>query len=926
MSDDRSKLIDVFNDALALDPSTRAAFVRERCADEATAEEVFALLRWHQETTDSPDTALSASAFGSLGAALRAVAAARPLDPAVADSGFAVGTRLGAFEILERIGAGATSVVYRARQLALAGREVALKVCSTLGLEADDVDRFRQEAAIAARLDHPNLVQVFDSGEDQERGLLFYAMRLVRGPTLAAFALQRGVAHEGDPRFLVARAHEIAKGLGALHAAGLVHRDVKPGNIVLDDDAGGMRAVLVDFGQVQSVTMAPHATRRFTPSYAAPEIVAAKLVDGRADVFGLGVTLYDLLSGQPPAAQPAQVRTRVSLGRIAPHLDTALVDLVMAAVAEDPAARPADGAAFAARLGAWLDAPRSATSFRARRRRRRLLTSIGAIGFVATLGFVGIVASRRAVRAGDLATLVQVAGWLPDSCLGWVGLDADASAVVRGMVAAHRERGEAAAVRLLGAHIARDGPERHPMLLRTLENGCAAAIDLSTYWDVAARVLLERPAQSVAEQASLARLAGLARGLLELPHAMELWGCALTVLAGCGDHVDLVALVRVAEQRASDGDEKAADDARLACRAVQAIAANQQRRGAAWPGSAAMVALVQQLERLPSASLGALAFQVEAARSGAAEALAFAARAAGDATGARDILAARAAPTPFERAAAADLVLRAELAAWLGDGPPVPTATTLLAESAPALTCYRFGLLVGAYGDDAFTQARQTQLVALCNTLAIAPALARERFAAGCAWAAAARNGIRDDLTPDPGTGLVAVELALPAALVAVPMATAQLSSADDIAQWTLTCSPALVSGEGMSIATRAARVMEDEVEIGQRYLGLGLPGRSAVELGFTATARPEVTMAVEIWAQLGARQLVRGGGDAALDVMLDDQIVQSGLRFHGTTESRLRVVIGRNVVSAPHRLRIVLSDDSTTTVRLYGVRVFCRD
>ena len=83
--------------------------------------------------------------------------------------------------------------------------------------------------------------------------------------------------------------------------------------------------------------------------------------------------------------------------------------------------------------------------------------------------------------------------------------------------------------------------------------------------------------------------------------------------------------------------------------------------------------------------------------------------------------------------------------------------------------------------------------------------------------------------------------------------------------------------------------------------------------------------MAVEIWAQLGARQLVRGGGDAALDVMLDDHIVQSGLRFHGTTDGRFRVVVGRNVVSAPHRLRVALRDDSTTTVRLYAVRVFCR-
>ena len=416
-------------------------------------------------------------------------------------------------------------------------------MCSTLGLAADDVDRFRQEAAIAARLDHPNLVQVFDSGEDRERGLLFYAMRLVRGPTLAAFASRRE-APEGDPRFLVARAHEVAKGLGALHTAGLVHRDVKPGNIVLDAEAGGMRAVLVDFGQVQSMTMAPHATRRFTPSYAAPEIVAAKLVDGRADVFGLGVTLYDLLSGQPPAAQPAHVRTRVSLGRIAPHLDLTLVDLVMAAVAEDPAARPADGTALAFRLGAWLDESRPATSVRARRRRRWLLTSIGVVAVAVMLGFVGMTVCRRAVRGGDLATLVKVAGWLPDSCLGWVGVDTDASVVVRGILAAHRERGEAAALRLLGAHIARDGPERHSMLLRTLENGCAAAVDVSAYWDVAARVLLERPAQSVAEQVSLARLVGLARGLLELPHTMELWGCALTVLAGCGDK-EVVPLIEV---------------------------------------------------------------------------------------------------------------------------------------------------------------------------------------------------------------------------------------------------------------------------------------------------------------------------------------------------------------------------------------------
>jgi len=218
-----------------------------------------------------------------------------------------IGRQVADYRIESKLGRGGQGVVYLAEHIHL-GRKVALKVLvEELANDPSFRRRFLREARVAASLDHPNVLDVYDAGEQD--GRLFLAVRLVRGSDLAALIEREGPM---SPHRAVELLEPVAQALDAAHEAGLVHRDVKPGNILVEPAAGrrAERVYLADFGLTKplasgqdprgsgSLTMAGYFVG--TPDYAAPEQIEGKEVDGRVDVYSLGCVLYHCLVGRVP--------------------------------------------------------------------------------------------------------------------------------------------------------------------------------------------------------------------------------------------------------------------------------------------------------------------------------------------------------------------------------------------------------------------------------------------------------------------------------------------------------------------------------------------------------------------------------------------------------------------------------------------------
>jgi eukaryotic-like serine/threonine-protein kinase len=201
----------------------------------------------------------------------------------------------GRYEILDKLGEGAMGVVYRARDSAI-GRIVALKMLSAeLGAEEELHQRFEREAEAIGRLNHPNVVTVYDLGHAE--GQLYMAMELLEGDDLRSLIDARAEIPLADRvRILM----QICDGLGYAHSRGVVHRDVKPANIHVS--AGG-KVKLLDFGLAR-VAARETITRRGvilgTPDYMAPEQAMGKAVDRRSDVFSAGAVFYEFLTGEKP--------------------------------------------------------------------------------------------------------------------------------------------------------------------------------------------------------------------------------------------------------------------------------------------------------------------------------------------------------------------------------------------------------------------------------------------------------------------------------------------------------------------------------------------------------------------------------------------------------------------------------------------------
>ncbi len=266
-----------------------------------------------------------------------------------------VGQTVVHFRIVEPLAAGGMGVVYRAIDTQLA-RDVALKFpLPGQRLDGQVRERFLREARAAAALEHPNICSIYETGET-EAGQLFLAMPLYQGETLKARIARLGPLPVGDALTI---AVQIARGLQAAHRAGIVHRDLKPANVILLPD-GGLK--ILDFGvaRVGDVTLTKSHDTLGTVSYMAPEQVRGERLDGRADLWALGVLLYEMLTGRRPfegdheiaiahaIVHSDPVRPSALRPEIWPELDA----LVLGLLARQPANRPASAEAVAAELSA----------------------------------------------------------------------------------------------------------------------------------------------------------------------------------------------------------------------------------------------------------------------------------------------------------------------------------------------------------------------------------------------------------------------------------------------------------------------------------------------------------------------------------------------------------------------------------------------
>src|SRR5690349_12224023 len=219
------------------------------------------------------------------------------------------------FELREALGAGGMGVVYRAHDTRL-GRVVALKfLLPHYNLDASAKARFLREARAAATLDHPNLCTIHEVGTSDE-GWLFLAMALYQGETLRERLTRAGPM---PVRACVDIGRQISEGLQAAHAAGIVHRDLKPGNVMLLPD-GTVR--ILDFGlaKARDHTRSEAGVRFGTVSYMSPEQIRGENVDGRADLWALGVVLFELLTGRKPFGGDEEVTVAHSILHDEPEL------------------------------------------------------------------------------------------------------------------------------------------------------------------------------------------------------------------------------------------------------------------------------------------------------------------------------------------------------------------------------------------------------------------------------------------------------------------------------------------------------------------------------------------------------------------------------------------------------------------------------
>jgi eukaryotic-like serine/threonine-protein kinase len=264
---------------------------------------------------------------------------------------------LGRYRLEGLIGRGAMGAVYLGRDPS-SGRELAIKTMALTsefsGASLEEARRrFFREAETAGRLCHPDIVEIAAAGEDD--GLAWIAMERLRGHDLSAHTLPERLLPPEEAVAIVAR---VAEALAHAHAQGVVHRDVKPANVMID--AASDQVKVTDFGiaRVVDATRTRTGVVLGTPSYMSPEQLSGRRVDGRSDLYSLGVMLFQLLTGRLPHEAPTMARLMYGIANtpapdlrsLRPDLPQQLADAVALALQKQPEMRCADGRAWAADL------------------------------------------------------------------------------------------------------------------------------------------------------------------------------------------------------------------------------------------------------------------------------------------------------------------------------------------------------------------------------------------------------------------------------------------------------------------------------------------------------------------------------------------------------------------------------------------------
>src|SRR5262245_31048943 len=351
------------------------------------------------------------------------------------EGGVGIGDQLSSYRIVAVIGRGGMSVVYLAEDVRL-GRKVTLKVLPPeLSSDTSFRDRFVRESRIAAALDHPHIVPIYEA--DEANGRLFIAMRYVRGTDLDALIKSEGPLPIGR---IVSIISQVASALDTAHAEGLVHRDVKPANILVAPGAGPAsadHAYLSDFGITKRLSYATaegSGEIMGTVDYVAPEQIEGAAIDGRADVYSLGCVMYQCLAGEVPFPRNSELavlwaHTREKPPRVTskrPEMSAQLDRLVAHAMAKRPSdryQRCSDLASEAQRVAG--EAIREPPSGRGHRKRRWLIAvGVAAVllasGALCFLGGSGPTPSRGTVKLRRIlaGTLADDAWLAPDSAEG----------------------------------------------------------------------------------------------------------------------------------------------------------------------------------------------------------------------------------------------------------------------------------------------------------------------------------------------------------------------------------------------------------------------------------------------------------------------------------------------------------------------------
>jgi len=304
------------------------------------------------------------------------------------------------YKLLRRLGQGGMAKVYLAVQLSL-GREVALKILSSnLTQDADASERFLREARLAANLHHPLIVPIYDVGVHDD--VAYIAMQFEPGGTASA------LAGNGDAGTALRIIRDIATALDYAHGKGVVHRDIKPDNILRRADGS---CVLSDFGIARVIESQTVLTREGTsigtPQYMSPEQLRGEKVDGKADLYSLGVVLYQLLTGKLPYAGSdgwaiGMQHINADIPRVPPALSY-LQPLLDGLMAKTPDARPQTGAEVARRIDALqlgptaatvplaaMGAPRPVEPGKPRRVTRSKALAIGGLGLALIIGMIAL--------------------------------------------------------------------------------------------------------------------------------------------------------------------------------------------------------------------------------------------------------------------------------------------------------------------------------------------------------------------------------------------------------------------------------------------------------------------------------------------------------------------------------------------------------